>query len=622
MIVVVIFQQRSQVYRSKAASPSQIDPLSQTYSEFTLPKTQYKIKYDQRQWKYDINSDELYGSRVIFTLNKDYGYARLDILEGESEKNLEDLKDEIIKRSNLTPHTTESTRFKNKPSHLVTYKEQVLGEDVYYYQHIIKNNNNFIIIEERVPQLGYNKSFTDNLLENISIANNNQDDVKGVSDSKTNLTTVDLVDLIRPSIANIVYTYCLEINNLKPALSGLSNPQYNFCGFGKGSGFVVNEKGIVATNGHVVKIYPEEGLITNLLHDGNKAFSMDLIKGIYISKGQNPTISQIEEFYREINLNPQYLDRFLTEIFRLIDNKIISINISNEKYYVNVGNEPIKANGNTIIPSATTYTAKIIDSNYPNKYSYDAIINKNYKRGADVAILQIENTDLFPALKLENVENLREGVEIIIAGYPTLVEGQEDPRAAISYKTSTKPTITRGIISAIKEDLSGKTVFQTDASIDHGNSGGPAFNLLGDVIGIATFSVESQSGNFNFLREAGELKELMSKNNIDNELDKISSLWREGLSNFRSYRFGQALKIFKEVEVLNPNHPTVKEIIDNSQNALEKGESLEGLAGFIKGEGSNALLILLGSISLISFMSAGFLGILPLFTKNNVANVN
>lgn len=114
----------------------------------------------------------------------------------------------------------------------------------------------------------------------------------------------------------------------------------------------------------------------------------------------------------------------------------------------------------------------------------------------------------------------------------------------------------------------------------------------------------------------------MSKNNIDNELDKISSLWREGLSNFRSYRFGQALKIFKEVEVLNPNHPTVKEIIDNSQNALEKGESLEGLAGFIKGEGSNALLILLGSISLISFMSAGFLGILPLFTKNNVANVN
>lgn len=291
-----------------------------------------------------------------------------------------------------------------------------------------------------------------------------------------------------------------------------------------------------------------------------------------------------------------------------------------------MGDEPVQIDyqkmnkgdyANATIPSPTTYTAKLLDFNYPNKYSYDAIVNKNYQRGTDIALLQIDNSsnNLFPALSIGNIRNLREGSEIIIAGYPTLVEGEQDPRAAISYKTSAKPTITKGIISSVKEDLSGKTVLQTDASIDHGNSGGPALNLLGDVIGIATFAVDSKTGNFNFLRESGELKELMLKNNIDNKLGKLTDLWREGLNSFRNRLFGRALKYFKEVEILSPNHPTVKEFKDLSENSIAKGESMEGLAGLIKGKNSNVLLVIFGGISVISFMMSGFLATLPLFAK-------
>lgn len=621
-IFTTIISQRPQNIRSRASNES-FDKLTSLTAEFVSPKGQYKLSYDQRQWTTSKSN-----SGIRFNLNKEYGSARLDIIEGESENSLESLKSEIISGSPSAPVTIEATEFNGKSSYLLTYKEQILGVDTYYYKRIVKNGNKFFIFEERVPQLGYNQPFIDNLLQNISFIDSQTEKVKGVSDSSTDLTTVQLVDLIRPSVVNIVYAYCLEIINLQPQLSGLISPKYNFCSSGKGSGFIVNEKGIIATNGHVAKIYPEEGLVTNFLYEGNKVFSTDLIRGIYLSKKQSPTQNQIEDFYREINLNPQYLDRFLTEIFRLIENKAISININNEKYYVNVGSEPVEIDyqklnqgdyTNAIIPSSTTYIAKFLDFNYPNKYSYDAIVNKNYQRGADVALLQIDNASntLFPALQLGNIENLREGSEIVVAGYPTLVEGEKDPRAAISYKTSTKPTITKGIVSSIKEDLSGKTVLQTDASIDHGNSGGPAFNLLGEVIGIATFTVESKTGNFNFLRESEELKALMLKNNIDNKLGELTGFWREGLNSFRNQLFGQALKYFKKVEILSPNHPTVKEFEERSENAIAKGESLEGLAGLIKGEGSNALLTVLGSISIVSFMLAGFLGILPLFIKEN-----
>ena len=627
IFTIVILQQSSQTYRSNAASLDSIKTYqAQSIANFISPKGRYKLSYDQRQWAKSIQSDVAFGEKTVFTLNKEFGAARLDIVEGESEKSLEDLKNEIAQKSPFPPVNIEKAEFRSKPSYVLAYKEHILGKDIYYNQRIIKENNKYLIIEERVPQLGYDRHFLDNLLQNISFVDSEPINVLGISDPEENLTTIQLVDLVRPSIANIIYVYCLKINNLKPNLSGLKSSDYNSCASGKGSGFIVNEKGVVATNGHVVKIYPEEALITNLLYEGNKTFRNELIRAIYLSAGQNPTQNQIENFYKELDVNPQYIDLFLTEVFSLIKNEIISIDITDEKYYVNIGGQPVKIDyqkmqqgdyASAIMPSSTTYVAKLLDFNYSNKYSYEAIVNKNYRRCPDVALLQIVNSfnNTFPQLVLANVENLREGMEIIVAGYPTLVEGNEDPRAAISYKTSTKPTITRGIISSIKEDLSGKTIVQTDASIDHGNSGGPAINADAKVIGIATFATESQSGNFNFLRETKELKELMSKNNIDNKSGIVTVTWREGLDSFRRQRFRQALKYFKQVETLNSSHPTINEFIQHSEAAVIRGESLEGLIGLIKGEYSNILLIVFGTTTLVSFILAGFLGTLPLFAK-------
>lgn len=616
-IFVMTLAKRPQDIRSKASEST--DNLAYFTKDFVSPKDQYKLSYDQRKWTHTSQSDETYSSRVIFNLNNEYGFARVDIIEGESEKNLDSLKDEIIEKTSSTPSKVERLEFQGKPSSNVTYKEEVIGEDVYYFQQIVKVDNQFFIFEKRFPKLGYNQSYLDNLLQGISFKGLESTQVKGISDSETDLTTVELVDLARPSIANILYVYCLDIINLQPGSSVLSRLQYNFCGSSKGSGFIVNENGVVATNGHVVKSYPEEGLVVNLLQSGGKDLSTDLIRGVYLSKGQTPTQSQVEQFYKDLSVNPQYLDRFLTEIFELIGKEALSISTNNEQYYVNVGNEPVKVDYqkinegdylNAVIPSSTTYTARLLDFDYPNRYSYDAIVNKKYQRGPDVALLKIENSsNLFPALELGNIENLREGSDIIVAGYPTLVEGEEDPRAAISYKTSTKPTITRGIVSAVKQDLTDRVILQTDASIDHGNSGGPAFNSLGQVIGIATFAEESQTGNFNFLRDIAELKELMSKNNIVNGLGALTNYWHKGLSEFRNRYYKNALENFKQVETLSPSHPSAKEFIQLSEKAIESGESLET---------SNILLAVFGGISIISFMLAGFLMILPIFTKDNI----
>lgn len=605
----LILVQRPQTYKSKAASSSP-PPTPENITEFTSPRRLYNLSYDNRLWV-----PQKLGARAQFNLNQEYGFARLDIVEGESDQDLDSLTAEITKAS--VPAKVESTQFQGKPSYLLTYKEEIVGEDVYFYKQIVKDGSKFLILEKRAPNIGDSNGFLDNLLLHLSFANTQSSQVKGIASPADNLTTVELVDLVRPSIANIVSVYCLDVK-----------PKYHFCSSSKGSGFIVNEQGIVATNGHVVKVYPEEGLVANILQPGGKDLSTDLIRSIYVSKGQTPTQGQVDQFYQDLSLNPQYVDRFLTEIFDLIGQKKLSVATSNEVYYVNVGNEPVEIDyqkinqgdfAKAVIPSSTTYSAKLIDVDYPNKFSYEAVVNKNYHRGADVAILRIDNsTNLFPALQLGSIENLREGSDVVVAGYPTLVEGEKDPRAAISYKTSVKPTITRGIISSVKQDLTGKTVLQTDASIDHGNSGGPGFNMLGQVVGIATFATESQTGNFNFLRDISELKSLMAKNKVENKLGSLSEDWRKGLAEYRSQYYNQALKHFKKVESQSPSHPTVKEFISLSEQAIDKGESLEGLASFTRGKHANMMLIVFGGISIASFMSAGFLTILPFFRQDEV----
>src|SRR6185503_2960410 len=51
-------------------------------------------------------------------------------------------------------------------------------------------------------------------------------------------------------------------------------------------------------------------------------------------------------------------------------------------------------------------------------------------------------------------------------------------------------TVTRGVVSAVKRDVSlnkevsYKSLIQTDASINPGNSGGPLLNIYGDLVGV------------------------------------------------------------------------------------------------------------------------------------------
>ncbi|MEJ2633977.1 MAG: trypsin-like peptidase domain-containing protein [Calditrichia bacterium] len=101
---------------------------------------------------------------------------------------------------------------------------------------------------------------------------------------------------------------------------------------------------------------------------------------------------------------------------------------------------------------------------------------------SDIALLKIDARNL-PYLELGNSDDLIVGEWVIALGNPFGL-----------FQLNDQPTVTVGVISAINRDW-GRTetgslymdMIQTDASINHGNSGGPLVNALGQVIGMNTF---------------------------------------------------------------------------------------------------------------------------------------
>ena len=92
---------------------------------------------------------------------------------------------------------------------------------------------------------------------------------------------------------------------------------------------------------------------------------------------------------------------------------------------------------------------------------------------ADIAVLKIETKDTFVPVKFGDSDKARVGDWVVAIGNPFGLGG----------------TVTSGIISARNRDINltrYDDFIQTDASINQGNSGGPLFNLDGDVIGINT----------------------------------------------------------------------------------------------------------------------------------------
>jgi len=133
----------------------------------------------------------------------------------------------------------------------------------------------------------------------------------------------------------------------------------------------------------------------------------------------------------------------------------------------------------------------VITNNHVINNAEDIVVrigDKDYKAEiigadpyADIAVLKINSKDIFKPVKFGDSDKARVGDWVVAIGNPFGLGG----------------TVTSGIVSARNRDINltrYDDFIQTDASINQGNSGGPLFNLAGDVIGVNT-AILGQGGS-------------------------------------------------------------------------------------------------------------------------------
>ena len=163
----------------------------------------------------------------------------------------------------------------------------------------------------------------------------------------------------------------------------------------------------------------------------------------------------------------------------------------------------------------------------------------------DIAVLKMETKDQFKPVSFGDSDVARVGDWAVAIGNPFGLGG----------------TVTAGIISARNRDINltrYDDFIQTDASINQGNSGGPLFNLKGEVIGINTAIIApGQSGSIG-------IGFAIPANAASNVIDQLIQ-FGETKRGWLGVRIQEVTKEIAEVEKLKkPQGALVASVGDNS----------------------------------------------------------
>jgi len=309
-----------------------------------------------------------------------------------------------------------------------------------------------------------------------------------------------------------------------------------------GSGFIITPDGYVITNAHVV----DENDETTKQSFAEQAFQeiMDQdAKDLEKSMGRKLTEDERKDL---TSANSWYFSQTL-EVGRIEKDFSVILGISGKDGKIKPLNIPAKL---------VTQGAAI--------------------PGKDVAILKLQKKHEYPTIRVGNDKEMRVGDQVYVLGYPAVATFHP----LISEESISEATLTRGLVSAKKNMKDGWEVLQTDASITHGNSGGPVMNEYGEVIGLATFgSIDQQRGQevqgMNFIVPTTIVREFIRKERLKPAMSDISLSFEEALDLFDEERYKKALEKFDEVKSMNASFPFIDKYIRDTEKYIDKGMDRE-----------------------------------------------
>lgn len=280
---------------------------------------------------------------------------------------------------------------------------------------------------------------------------------------------------------------------------------------GSGSGFIVHPDGFILTNGHVVAPTRDAAAVDRELRR-NGAISA-LVKHF--------PVEHLRTLYRDEQLN-RYID--LVASAGHLDN-------------MRVVNEAELSNGEKLPFRVERYSPSLGEG------------------GNDLALIHIERRNL-PVLRLGDSEAVGVGESIWSVGYPAVASSTDEVIGGwLSRESDLEATFNPGTITSIKRNRANAPVFQSNVAIYRGNSGGPAVNRRGEVIGVSTWG-HTNAEQIKFLVPVNDVRSLLASAGVAANVDgAFNRFYGAALEDAAEGRWEGVKKNLAGATRLFPNSP-------------------------------------------------------------------
>lgn len=337
----------------------------------------------------------------------------------------------------------------------------------------------------------------------------------------------------------------------------------NTCDIATGSGFLISKDGYVATNGHVV------------VHDAADVMAKELQSNPFLlSKLTADAKFKLYPAEGESNESA-----FLSKLYELPEDQL-KLADRREVIFVALSDRPLVVKQDSI---SSVFDKS--DSDYIKKaeviatdYAAQDLLALNSKSSDgfsayDVALLKI-NTSQAPVLPLGEADKVNQNDPVSLIGFPQDADNQLTANNIIA------PSVTNGHISSIRA-TTGKIsrLFQSDADASQGNSGGPALNENGEVIGIVTYRFkddEAANAAKSYIREVNDLKQLLKSRSIALRADSQTTVyWKKGLELASQNKYSEAIEQYKLALQEYPAHRLARTYIGQAEAAIKEGKDVK-----------------------------------------------
>src|SRR5712692_3114617 len=294
---------------------------------------------------------------------------------------------------------------------------------------------------------------------------------------------------------------------------------------GSGSGFIIHPGGWMLTSGHVVaRTRDTDALQKELRRNG--AISALL---------RHFPVDELRRLYRG----------------EALERHVVALAAEGRVDHIAVVNEVELSNGDKMPFQVERYSPALTE------------------RGADLALLHVPRKNL-PTVQLGDSEGVRVGDSVWSIGYPEVASSTDEVIGGwLSRESDLEATLSNGTITAIKHDITNTQVFQSNVGIYRGNSGGPAVNRDGEVIGISTWG-HTDAEQIKFLVPIAVAKKFLSDAHVAYNVDgEFNRHWQKALNAAAGGNWTLASIELTPAGALFPNSPDLIRFRRDADRALQ-----------------------------------------------------